>query len=62
MNTAKKIFESVKKAGGQFATDNAIKLSASLSYYTIFALAPLLILIISLVGLFLETDAVRGKI
>jgi len=62
MNTAKKIFESVKKAGGQFATDNAIKLSASLSYYTIFALAPLLILIISLVGLFLGTDAVRGKI
>jgi len=62
MNTRKKIFLALKKAGSQFASDNAIKLSASLSYYTIFALAPLLILIISLVGLFLGADAVRGKI
>jgi len=62
MNARKKIFLALKKAGSQFASDNAIKLSASLSYYTIFALAPLLILIISLVGLFLGADAVRGKI
>lgn len=62
MKIGKKILQSLKKAGSQFAADNAIKLSASLSYYTIFALAPLLILIISLAGLFLGPDAVQGKI
>lgn len=62
MSFRKKILQSIKKAGGQFAADNAIKLSASLSYYTIFALAPLLIVIISLAGIFLGPDAVQGKI
>jgi membrane protein len=62
MKTSDKIFQSIKKAGSQFAADNAIKLSASLSYYTIFALAPLLIIIISLTGAFLGADAVQGKI
>jgi len=62
MTFGRTIFECIKKAGSEFASDNAIKLSASLSYYTIFALAPLLILIISLAGLFLGTDAVQGKI
>lgn len=46
----------------EFIDDNAIKLSASLSYYTIFALPPLLIVIISLCGIFLGKDAVRGEI
>lgn len=45
-----------------FIDDNAIKLAASLSYYTIFALPPLLIVIISLCGIFLGKDAVRGEI
>jgi membrane protein len=35
-----------------FINDNGLKLSASLAYYTIFSIAPLLILVISLVGLF----------
>ncbi|MCW3086170.1 MAG: putative ribonuclease [Bacteroidetes bacterium] len=45
-----------------FIDDNAIKLAASLSYFTIFALPPLLIVIISLCGIFLGKDAVRGEI
>ena len=36
-----------------FANDNGLKLSASLAYYTVFSIAPLLILIMSLAGLFL---------
>lgn len=50
------------KAGLGFVTDNAFKLSASLSYYTVFALGPLLLIIISLAGIFFGRDAVAGKL
>jgi len=49
-------------AGSAFVNDNAFKLSASLSYYTIFALGPLLIIVISLAGIFFGKEAVQGKI
>lgn len=52
----------MKNAGAGFINDNAFKLSASLSYYTIFALCPLLIIIISLAGIFFGREAVQGKI
>jgi membrane protein len=45
-----------------FIDDNALKLSAALSYYTIFSLPPLLIIIIFLSGIFFGADAVRGEI
>ncbi|RYY85433.1 MAG: YihY/virulence factor BrkB family protein [Chitinophagaceae bacterium] len=50
------------KAGNGFINDNAFKLSASLSYYTVFALGPLLLIIISLAGIFFGREAVQGKI
>ncbi len=40
-----------------FGDDNGLKLSASLAYYTVFSLAPLLMLVISLAGLFLGPKA-----
>lgn len=46
----------------EFIDDNSIKLAASLSYYTIFALPPLLIIIIFLSGIFFGPEAVRGEI
>jgi membrane protein len=46
----------------QFIDDNGIKLSASLSYYTIFAMAPVLIIVMSLAGFFFGKDAVQGKL
>jgi membrane protein len=52
----------VKDAATQFAADDAIKLSASLSYYTIFSFAPLLIVLMSLAGFFFGAEAVQGKI
>lgn len=52
----------LKKTFSHFMDDNAIKLSAALSYYTIFSLPPLLIIIISLCGFFFGADAVRGEI
>lgn len=45
-----------------FIADDAIKLSAALSYYTIFSLPPLLIIIISISGFFFGAEAVKGEI
>lgn len=45
-----------------FIDDNGLKLSASLAYYTVFSIAPLLILIISLAGLVLGPDAATNKL
>jgi len=42
--------------------DNASSLGASLAYYTVFSLAPLLIIIISIAGIFFSNEAVRGSI
>jgi len=61
-STAKKIGYLLKGTFSGFINDNAIKLSAALSYYTIFSLAPLLIIIISLSGIFFGDEAVSGRI
>ena len=45
-----------------FIDDNGLKLSASLAYYTVFSIAPLLILLIALAGLFLGHDAITNSI
>jgi membrane protein len=42
--------------------DNASRLSAALAYYTIFSLAPMLVLVIAITGLIWETEAVRTQI
>ena len=46
----------------EFNHDHGTKLSASLSYYTVFALPPLLIIIISLCSFFFGAEAVKGQI
>ena len=45
-----------------FMADKGLKLSASLSYYTLFSLAPMLLLIISLAGAFYGREASEGRI
>jgi len=52
----------LKTTFNEFNDDNAIKLSASLSYYTIFALPPLMIIIITICGFFFGKDAVTGQL
>jgi len=60
--TAKDAWSILKKTFNAFIEDRALKLSAALSYYTIFSLAPLLLLMISLAGLFLGRDAIQGHV
>ncbi len=52
----------LKAAFNGFINDMALKYSASLAYYTIFSLAPMLLLLISLAGIFLTKDAAQGKV
>jgi membrane protein len=59
---AGKIGYLLKETFNAFLDDNVMKLSAALSYYTIFSLPPLLIIIINLAGIFFGEDAVRGKL
>ncbi len=52
----------VKKAGSSWLNDYAPSMGAALSYYTIFSLAPLLLIVISIAGLVFGDEAVRGEI
>lgn len=61
-NTVAKAGYLFKETFSGFIDDNALKLSAALSYYTIFSLPPLLLIIISMSGIFFGADAVRGEI
>lgn len=61
-NTTKMIYTILKESIQGFIDDNAVKLSASLSYYTIFSLPPLLIIVIYFFGIFFGEEAVRGEI
>lgn len=45
-----------------FSEDNAMKMSAALAYYTIFSLAPLLLIIIWLTGFFFGEKAINGQV
>ncbi|HTB53548.1 MAG TPA: YihY/virulence factor BrkB family protein [Ferruginibacter sp.] len=58
----KGIIEIFKNAFQGFSDNKVTKLSGSLAYSVIFSLGPLLIVIISLCGLFLGRDAIEGKV
>lgn len=45
-----------------FSDDKGMKLSASLAYYTIFSIGPLLLLILSLVSIFYGQEAAEGQV
>lgn len=61
LSFAKKSWLLIKDTYKEFDEDNAIKLSASLAYYTIFSLPPLIIIILSICGMFFGTEAVTGQ-
>lgn len=60
--TFKSIWQVLQKSFTGFSNDNVTTKSSSLAYYTIFSMAPLLIIIISLSGLFLGQAAAQGKV
>lgn len=58
----RKFYDILIDAGNEFADDHATKLSASLAYYTIFAIGPLLLVIITLMDFFYKKPYVTSSI
>ena len=52
----------VKTAVASWLDDYAPSMGAALSYYTVFSLAPLLLIVVSVAGLVFGEDAVRGEL
>jgi membrane protein len=59
---AKIAYELVSNTISGYSNDRVARLSASLAYYTLFSLAPLLVIIIAIAGLVFGEQAARGQI
>ncbi len=60
--TPKRLFQLLKETAHQWSQDKVPRLGAALAYYSVFSLAPLLIIVISLAGIVLGKDAAQGQI
>jgi len=58
----KTAFGILKETVSTFMDNKGLKLSASLAYYTLFSMAPLLLLVISLAGAFFGREAIEGSV
>ena len=56
------IWKLFKDAAGSWVDDYAPSMGAALAYYTMFSIAPLLLIVISVAGLVFGEDAARGQI
>jgi len=55
-------WQMIKAAGSAWVDDDAPSLGAALSYYTLFSLAPLLIIVIAVAGMVFGQEAAQGEI
>ncbi|WP_291195721.1 YihY/virulence factor BrkB family protein [Dyadobacter sp.] len=62
MRRIKLFWSLLQDSFNEFLNDNGMKLSAALSYYTIFSLAPMLLVIISVFSIFFGRDAIQGEL
>jgi membrane protein len=58
----KQVWRMLKSAFQAWNQDNASRLAAALAYYTIFSIAPLLILVIAIAGFFFDSSAARDQL
>src|SRR5687768_17456162 len=52
----------IKQTASESTDDNLPRLAAALAFYTVFSLAPLLIIVIAVAGVFFGQEAVEGQI
>jgi len=62
MNAARAVFDLCKQSFASWRADYAPSMGAALAYYTVFSVAPLLLIVISVVGLVFGRDEARGEI
>jgi len=58
---ARNTFHLMKRAASKWSDDNAPTFAASLSYYTIFSIAPVLVIAVSVAGMVFGEEAARGQ-
>ena len=56
------IWSLTREAVSQWSDDHAASMGAALAYYTIFSIAPLIVIAIAVAGFFFGADAARGEI
>lgn len=61
-HTAAEWWQLVRDATAAWSDDYAPSMGAALSYYSVFSLAPLLVIVISIAGLVFGEDAARGEV
>jgi membrane protein len=60
--TTRQFLGLMKKALSAWSDDYAPSMGAALSYYTLFSITPLLVIVIAIAGFFFGDDAVRGEV
>jgi membrane protein len=60
--TPRLVWAVIREGANGFVDNCALRLSAALAYYSIFSLAPLLVLAMGLASLFFDEQAVRGRV
>jgi membrane protein len=58
----RQLWELIKASVSSWIGDYAPSMGAALAYYTLFSIAPLLLIVIAVAGLFFGAEAVRGEI
>src|SRR4051812_35027195 len=58
----RQIFGLLKQTAGSWSDDRAPSMGAAISYYSLFSMAPLLVIIIAVAGLFFGAEQVQGAI
>ena len=59
---ARRLGRLLRETGSAWVDDRAPSMGAALAYYTMFSIAPLLLIVISVAGLVFGADAARGEI
>ena len=62
MISPKVIWQILREALAEFSRENVARLGAALAYYTLFALAPLLVVAIGVAGMVFGAEAARGEV
>jgi len=60
--STRQVFRLFVDAGKKFSEDKATRLAAAIAYYTALSLSPLLLLVITMAGMFFGAEAARGEI
>jgi membrane protein len=59
---ARAIWEPIRRAAGKWSEDDCLTLGAALAYYTVFSLAPVLVVVIAVAGGLFGREAAQGEI